>query len=338
MDYAFNRKLSDAGFIMKISLLSLLIVFSVNIANAETGNTAIALWKYNTRGAFTMSFDDSMQTHASIAMPAIISRGLVGTWFINPGKERHQYNRKVWEVDGPKSGQEYANHTWQHRGASSYSKADFQIGNCARYIWNLRGPRDSRLLAFARGGGTNWNITNEQMEELKKKYHCITRSSELSARTDMSVDGNMLIGKAREAITEGRWVAIHFHGIGGEWLSIDTRSFFQLLDYLTANKDKLWSAGWSAAYQYIKERDRAHIMIVERSNTRIHIRLTTGLNKKLYAEPLTLITQIPNSWSTVTVTQDRQSKTYQASSGQVMYEAIQGRHCVTGRYSLTSYE
>ena len=141
----------------------------------------------------------------------------------------------------------------------------------------------------------------------------------------MGVDGNMLAGKAREAITEGRWVAIHFHGIDGEWLSIDTGSFFQLLDYLGASKDKLWSAGWSAAYQYIKERDHAHIRIVERSNTRVRIRLTTGLNKELYAEPLTLITQIPASWLTVTVTQDRQSKTYQASRGQVMYEAIPDR-------------
>ena len=310
---------------MKVSLLILLIVFSVNTVSAETGDTAVALWKYNTRGAFTMSFDDSMRTHASIAMPAIISRGLVGTWFINPGMRRHQDNRKLWEIDGPESGQEYANHTWQHRGASSYSEADFQIGNCAQYIWNLRDPGASKLLAFSRGGGTHWNITNEQMEELKEKYHCITRRSELSARTDMGVDANMLVGKARQAITEGRWVAIHFHGIGGEWLPIDTRSFFQLLNYLKDNKDKLWSAGWSAAYQYIKERDRAQIRIVERSNTRIRIRLTTGLNKELYAEPLTLITRMPDSWSTVTVTQDHQSKTYQAFNGQVMYEAIPDR-------------
>ena len=80
-----------------------------------------------------------------------------------------------------------------------------------------------------------------------QKYHCIRRSSDMSARTDLGVDVDKLIGKAREAVHERSWIAVHFHGIGGEWLSIDTESFIRLLDFLTGNKDKLWSAGWSAA-------------------------------------------------------------------------------------------
>jgi hypothetical protein len=310
---------------MKRFLWIWLMVFSVSAANADFGDTTVAMWRNNTRGAFTMSFDDSLQTHASIAMPAIIERGLVGTWFINPGKSRHRKNRKVWEIDGPKSGQEYANHTWVHRGAGNYREADFQIGETARYIWGLRAPGASKLQAFSRGGATTWNITEKQLKELMEKYHCMTRSSELSARTDMGVDGDRLVAKAREAITEGRWVAIHFHGIGAEWLSIDTASFFQLVDYLADNKDELWSAGWSAAHQYLSERDHAQINVLERSEARIRIRVTTGLNPERYAEPLTLVTRVPAGWSSVTVTQDGRSRTYQAAKGQLQYEAIPDR-------------
>lgn len=312
---------------MRIRILFLLLFLAgpVSRAHAEVGDTTVAVWKHNARGAFTMSFDDSMETHARVAMPAIIQRGLVGTWFINPGLARHQAHSKVWEMDGPRNGQEYANHTWEHIGAKDYREAEFQIGACARYIWALRGPDASKLLAFASGGGTTWSISDLEREEIKHRYHSITRSSELSARTDLGVDGDKLIAKARESIDDGRWVAIHFHGIGDEWLSIDSAGFIRLLDYLKDHKDKIWSAGWSAAYQYAQERDHARVDLLETSAARIRINLTTGLSPELYAEPLTLTTQVPAGWSTVAVKQNGQSKTIHAQSGMLQYEAVPDR-------------
>jgi hypothetical protein len=228
----------------------------------------------------------------------------------------------VWEIEGPKSGQEYANHTWDHEGARNYQEADFQIGESARYIWKLRGAGASKLLAFSRGGGTTWNISDSQMEELLKKYHCLRRTSDLSARTDYGVDADKLVSKAQEAISERSWISVHFHGIGSEWLSIDTQSFFHLLDYISDNKDNLWNAGWSAAFQYVKERDNAVIDVLEQTETQIRIRLTTGLNTELFVEPLTLITDIPDSWSTVVVAQDNLINKYSAENGKLQYEAI----------------
>ena len=310
---------------IKSTTIFLLLTCGVYRADAGIGDTTVAGWKHNARGAFTMSFDDSMQTHASVAMPAIIKRGLVGTWFINPGLPRHQKNSRVWEIDGPQSGQEYANHTWEHIGAKDSHEANFQIGECARYIWARRGPHASKLLAFASGGGTTWNISDSEKEEIKSKYHSITRSSELSARADLGVTSGILVNKARESISEGRWVAIHFHGIGAEWLSIDSAAFMNLLGYLHGNKDKIWSAGWVAAYQYAKERGHARIDLLEKSDNRIRINLITGLNPELYAEPLTLITQVPAGWSEVAVKQSGRSKTYHSQNGMLQYEVVPDR-------------
>ena len=72
---------------MKLATIALMMALSVNSALAASGDTTVARWKFNTTGAFTMSFDDSMETQANTAMPAIIERGLVGTWFINPGTQ-----------------------------------------------------------------------------------------------------------------------------------------------------------------------------------------------------------------------------------------------------------
>jgi hypothetical protein len=310
---------------LKPIALFLLLTGAVSAADAGSGDTTVAVWKHNARGAFTMSFDDSMETHVRVAMPAIVQRGLVGTWFINPGLPRHQKHSKVWEIDGPRNRQEYANHTWEHKGAKDYREADYQIGAAARYIWTLRGPDASKLLAFASGGGTTWSISDLEKEEIKSRYHSITRSSELSARTDLGVDGEQLIAKARESIDEGRWVAIHFHGIGGEWLPIDTEGFIRLLDFLRDHRDKIWSAGWSAAYQYAQERDHARIDLLETSDARIRIRLTTGLNPELFAEPLTLITRVPAGWSAVAVEQNGRSKPFHARNGMLQYEVVPDR-------------
>jgi hypothetical protein len=310
---------------LKSTTLFLLIACCAYKAYAGIGDTTVAAWKYNAKGAFTMSFDDSMETHANFAMPAIIKRGLVGTWFINPGTSRHKKNSRVWEIDGPKNGQEYANHTWEHIGAKDYREADFQIGECARYIWALRGSNASKLLAFAMGGGTKWNISELEKEVLKKKYYCIGRSSEMSARTDLGVNKETIINKARESIDEGRWVAIHFHGIGNEWLSIDSAAFINLIDFLSDNKNIIWSAGWIAAYQYAKERDHARIDLLEKSDNRIRINLTTGLDPELYVEPLTLLTQVPDGWSVVTVKQNNNYKTCLTKNGMIKYEVFPDR-------------
>ena len=310
---------------LKPTTFFLLLACCVYRVEAGIGDTTVATWKGNAKGAFTMSFDDSMKTHANFAMPAIIKRGLVGTWFINPGTPRHKENLRVWEIDGPKNGQEYANHTWEHIGAKDYHEAEFQIGACARYIWASRGPDASKLLAFQEGGATTWNISEFEKEALKNKYYCIGRSSEMSARSDLGVNSERIIDKARESINEGRWVAIHFHGIGDEWLSIDSAAFINLLDYLSDNKNKIWSAGWISAYQYSKERDQARIDLLEKSDNRIRINLTTGLNPELYAEPLTLLTQVPDGWSVVTVKQGGKYKTCYPKNGLVQYEVIPDR-------------
>ena len=84
----------------------LLVAGAVSPAQAGVGDTTVAVWKHGARGAFTMSFDDSMETHARVAMPALIQRGLVGTWFVNPGLDRHRKHARVWEIDGPRNGQE----------------------------------------------------------------------------------------------------------------------------------------------------------------------------------------------------------------------------------------
>jgi hypothetical protein len=107
--------------------------------------TRIAEWKGNKKGAFTLSFDDSMISQADVAVPAMLERELVGTWFINPGKEYYLQRQQVWEQILPAAGHELANHTMHHEGAKDLVEAEYEIGESARIIWSLRPAGASNL-------------------------------------------------------------------------------------------------------------------------------------------------------------------------------------------------
>jgi len=76
------------------------------------------------------------------------------------------------------------------------------------------------------------------------------------------------------------------------------------------------------------ERFSAQVQVLQSTNDIIKLRLSSDIaasgfithDVNLYNEPLTLVTQVP--WSSVTVTQGSSSKTYTASNGEVMYEAL----------------
>ena len=292
---------------------------------ANQVQTTIARWKDNKNGAFTMNFDDSMVSHADVAVPAFVERGLVGTWYINPGTSRYKSRREVWERTCPQTGQDLAVHSMTHGGASSYEQADWELGENARIIWSLRPADTSKLLTFSWPGATHWKISDQQKKELMTKYHLIHRHSQISARTDLGVDGDVMIKSAKEAISQRTWISIHFHGIGDEYLSVEKDDFIQLLDYLVTVKDKLWVAGFINVHKYIEERDTAEVTVLEANGDQIRLALKSDKNPDLYDEPLTLTTTVPSHWENCLVSQNGKSEVFLVSNGRVLYNAIPGK-------------
>jgi peptidoglycan/xylan/chitin deacetylase (PgdA/CDA1 family) len=122
--------------------------FTFNYYEQENGETRIANWKDDKAAAFSLNFDDSMPSHVDNAIPILKERGLTGTFFVNPGKSRHQDNEGFWQ-NLLSEGQEMAPHTMNHDGASSYDEAVDEIGESAKYVWDVYGvPHYSELHAY----------------------------------------------------------------------------------------------------------------------------------------------------------------------------------------------
>ena len=269
-------------------------------------------------GAYSMQFDDSRLPQANIMIPHLNWRGLVGTFFVNPGNRNYQETAYTWEVICPWFGHELANHTMHHKGAKDYEEAEFEIGECSRHIWRIY-PDKSKLLPFSRGGGTTWDVTEEEIEELMSKYFLYRRPSKGSMRDDIGT-GFKMPSYPQRAMDEETWVPVHFHGIGDGNLSVTEEYFMELLDYLVANRAKLWIGTAGAVYKYQQEyealsnvsitdaQEDSFRVVVECDEAKVN--LFNASFVELYDEPLTVRNEIPKGWSAFFVRHGREVKSY----------------------------
>jgi hypothetical protein len=307
---------------------------------AQNGETSVAKWKDDKDAAFSLNFDDSNTSQLDNAVPNLESRGLTGTFYVNPGKSRHQDHNAEW-LDILNRGQHLAPHTMNHIGATSYEMAYYEIGAAAEYCWDAYGvPYHSELLAYASGGGVTWTgLTREERLWIDDHFNLINRYHQYhpddehwhSDRMPYSKAGRRPLAELIEHFddnwAENDWEMILYHGVGGT-SSVDLQEFIQLMDYIESKKDFVWIAAYIDVFKYDMERFSAEVEILENTEDLIKLRLSSDISASgfitndvnLYNEPLTLITQIP--WEEVTVTQGSSVNTYTANNGEVMYEAL----------------
>ena len=279
---------------------------------SQYGKPEVMQFRDGKIGAFTMQFDDSMMSQADVAIPLMNERGLVGTFFVNPGSDRYRNRRETWEVICPKFGHELANHTWRHEGAKDMVEAEAEIGNTSKHIWKLY-PNQSKLLPFARGGGTTWGPTREQIAELTNKYFLFRRPS-LASINEESGTAPKITTFPQRAIDEHIWFPVHFHGIGSEWITTSKEHFVELLDFLAAHRDQLWIATEGAAYRYQQEYQAvSDVTLSNPTENSFSVTVTCDESKvstygrpftELYCDPLTVRVQVPDSWSSFNMTQE----------------------------------
>lgn len=297
--------------------------FFVQSAVAATANTRIARWKDDKKGAFSLRFDDSMQSHHDYCIPQLVKRGLVGSFWVNPSTPRYGYGVDTWESLASRTGIELCDHSMDHNGANFIEEADYEIGETARIIRSLNPPEASPLLLFSRGGGSVWP---EGYGYLIKKHKLISGDGGMKHyRGPISADN--LIAYARRAMEEGVWNGVATHGTGPylEWDGLRPEVFEPLVDYLASVKDRLWVGTCGDVHKYVTERDSAEVNVLETSKNFIRVKLTSTVDPDLYDYPLTLMTEVPDSWKYCRVTQGILRSIYPVKSGVVQYEAVPGR-------------
>jgi hypothetical protein len=301
------------------------------------GTAILCKWKDNKKAALTFNFDDSSNGQATLAVPALNEREMKGTFYVNPGNYDYGRNKSIWEVTVPASGHELANHTMHHAGASTYDETLYEVGEVSRIIWAIRGDAEcGSLIAFNRGGGTNWNeewlaaaltqfCNYDRMEPMGESFD--SQSVEAGSTADQMY---VLVD---QIIQDGRLGRFHFHGIAAEngnppndgglsgvWIN----EFKALLDKVKNVSDQIWQPTFSEAYKYAKERNNTTFLFNKKDENSYTMSLDCTLDKKYYNQELSIIVCVPKSWSNCNLTYNGSTKNYEVKNGFVVLEIKPG--------------
>jgi peptidoglycan/xylan/chitin deacetylase (PgdA/CDA1 family) len=299
------------------------------LTDQELGATRIARWYGGAEAALMLLFDDSMPCHLENAIPALVKRGLMGTFYVNPGAEWFQPDRERWENEVPRTGMEYANHTMSHSGGSSAEEIEREIIECGEFIARFNPPsKTSPLKSYVTPGGVKekrWPISDARLAALRKKLHLVTRPSTKGcvAGRDLNTAEEMF-AQVEKALAEGSAEVVSYHGVGGGWISAARDEFEKFLDRLCAVRDRVWVAGHMPVHKYQTERDIARVEILQATGDDIRLKLTSEADPSLYDQPLTLMTSVPADWSACLVRQGEREKTVPVANGLVQYQALPG--------------
>ncbi len=243
-------------------------------------------WPEEQLGAVTLSYDDANSSHFKTVAPQLEKAGLRGTFYITVGSGGFMKNTEEWRRIA-KAGHELGNHSIFHPcridSVSKYKwKPKYNLSSytprrwrdemrVANFVLNLIDGKTERTFA---------NTCNENylgpvdsltcLEDLAPEFFIAARGEKISKPIDPLNANFMALGlysgdrrtfeqlreEIEEAVSQGKWIFYMFHGVGkgSHPHYIETEEHQKLIDYLAANRDRIWTGTAIEVVKYIKEK------------------------------------------------------------------------------------
>ncbi len=273
----------------KRSVVAALLCVSVAVAMAPGASEQSVLepfhWPAGQRGAVTLSYDDAIVAHFESVALQLERAGLRATFYIqidNPGFRLHT---DVWRKVA-RAGHELGNHSLFHPcrkdrpGEHTWLSDDYNLSHYTPDRW-LGEVRIANLVLQLIDGQTERTFGNTccnnhvgpidrrtTLEELVPKLFVGARGEYVSRPIDPtkanfaalghysgdSKSFEQLRGEIEAAVREGKWAFYMFHGVGEgtHSLYIDAEEHRKLVEYLSANKDRIWTAPAVEVLRHLK--------------------------------------------------------------------------------------
>jgi hypothetical protein len=274
----FENKPHNTGETMtNFRILSLLLsfVFLSEMA-AQTDSQKAIQWPEGKKAAVCLTYDDGLDCHLDVAVPALDRHGFKGTFYCTGFSKSLNRRVKDWRAISA-NGHELGNHTLFHpcHGEGfDWVKPEYDLNNytldqlmnelrTANTLLKAIDGNDERSFAYA---CTNHTIEGVSfIDSIKTMFP--------SARGQGPVPGSMkdvdlyyapswgvndpteseLIAYVKEAQEAGTIAVFMFHSVGGGYLNVSAEAHEALLDYLDRNRDIYWTDTFLSVMDYVKE-------------------------------------------------------------------------------------
>ena len=132
-----------------------------------------------------------------------------------------------------------------------------------------------------------------------------------------------LIAEAEKSIQTETANQITFHGVGGDWHSIDTSPFIELLDYLTDKRDLIWVTDHISSYKYQKLFLNTKITKLNRTENSFSFKLISKISDRLFLdEKLTLSFQFPEDCRKIQIFKDSKKINFRIRKNRVYFDVL----------------
>ncbi|HPC95749.1 MAG TPA: polysaccharide deacetylase family protein [Sedimentisphaerales bacterium] len=265
----------SVGLSFVSALLSLYLAAATAPGASEPAAAKAFHWPAGQRGAVTLSYDDAIVAHFESVAPQLEKAGLRATFYIQIDSPGFRLHTDAWRKVA-RAGHELGNHSLFHPcrkdrpGEHAWLSDDYNLSNYTPDRW-LGEMRIANLVLQLIDGKTERTFGNTccnnsvgpldnrtSLEELVPKLFVGARGEYISQPIDpmkanfaalghYSGDGKsfeQLRDEIESAVREGQWVFYMFHGVGEgtHSLYIDADEHCKLVEYLWANKDRIWTA------------------------------------------------------------------------------------------------
>ena len=227
-------------------------------------------WPGGVKAAVVLTYDDGMDTHLDHAVPDLAAAGLRGTFFLPGHSESLAKRLPEWRALAAR-GHELANHAIFHpclrkpasRPEREWVKPEYALeGYTVERIRDEIAAMNTTLLAL--DGETVRTLAYNCCDTTAggRSYVDAVRPLFLAARAGedriaadvgaldpmlvpswaaADVTGARLIAFAQKAVDAGGLAVFQFHGIGGQWISVSREAHRELLAWLAANRQAVWT-------------------------------------------------------------------------------------------------
>jgi peptidoglycan/xylan/chitin deacetylase (PgdA/CDA1 family) len=250
----------------------------VGSAAAESG-PAFA-WPQGARAAVSLAYDDALDSQLDHAIPTLDKYGLKGSFYLTLSNPSVARRMEDWRA-ASRRGHELGNHSLFHQCARSKPGRDWVEPHRNLDTTSVEQMRDQVVLAntmlaaidgrqertFTLPCGDTMAGGRDYLPAVRDSFIAIKvvggnglvdamRTLDplaVPAAAPSGSSGAELVAIVKQAMQRGTMVNFTFHGIGGDYLSVSAQAHEELLRFLAANRQLVWTDSFLNIMKHVRQ-------------------------------------------------------------------------------------
>lgn len=244
-------------------------------------------WPNGCQAAVSLTFDDGMSSHLTAAIPILNRFNFRGTFYLNP-RDNYAEQLAKWR-EAVAEGHEAGNHTVTHPCSKNLpfisengrqaleemtlEEIDADIALAGQRMEEILPPQPNVSFAYPCYQPFVGRGENHRSYVPVVLKHCVAGRGRGERSNDPRycdlghlwswpcerMSGPNMIGLVEQALSQGRWAVLTFHGIHEGHLSVSDVDFTELCRYLDAYRDQIWCAPLATIAAYVREQQVAFV-------------------------------------------------------------------------------